>query len=37
MLVQVGSLMHDMVCSTPDPAHDVSILSRFMQQPGKEH
>jgi len=33
----VGSLMYDMVCTRPDLAHTVSVVSRFMGQPGKEH
>ncbi|CAL9237692.1 unnamed protein product [Arabidopsis halleri] len=33
----VGSLMYAMVCTRPDLAHAVSIVSRFMGQPGKEH
>ncbi|KAL1556436.1 Retrovirus-related Pol polyprotein from transposon TNT 1-94 [Salvia divinorum] len=35
----VGSLMYAMVCTRPDiaHAHAVSVVSRFMGQPGKEH
>lgn len=33
----VGSLMYAMVCTRPDIAHDVSVVSRFMSQPKKEH
>ncbi|CAL1357768.1 unnamed protein product [Linum trigynum] len=33
----VGSLMYAMVCTRPDLAHAVSVVSRFMIQPGKEH
>jgi hypothetical protein len=33
----VGSLMHIMVCTRPDIAAAVGILSRFMENPGKEH
>ncbi|KAL6181625.1 hypothetical protein ACLB2K_048276 [Fragaria x ananassa] len=33
----VGSLMHAMVCTRPDLAHAVSVVSRFMGEPGKEH
>eukprot|EP00253_Pinus_taeda_P011441 PITA_11441 len=33
----VGSLMHAMVCTRPDIAHAVGVLSRFMSKPGKEH
>ena len=33
----VGSLMYAMVCTRPDFAHAISVVSRFMSQPGKEH
>ena len=33
----VGSLMYAMVCTRPDIAHAVGIVSRFMSNPGKEH
>ena len=33
----VGSLMYAMVCTRPDLAHAVSVVIRFMRQPGKEH
>jgi hypothetical protein len=33
----VGSLMYDMVCTRPDLAHAISVVSRFMGDPGKEH
>ena len=33
----VGSLMYAMVCTRPDIAHTVGVLSRFMSKPGKEH
>ncbi|KAJ4715159.1 Retrovirus-related Pol polyprotein from transposon TNT 1-94 [Melia azedarach] len=33
----VGSLMYAMVCSRPDLAQSVSVVSRFMGEPGKEH
>lgn len=33
----VGSLMYAMVCTRPDLAHSVSVVSRFMSQPGKKH
>ena len=33
----VGSLMYAMVCTRPDLAHAVSVISRFMGDPGKEH
>jgi hypothetical protein len=33
----VGSLMYAMVCTRPDIAHVVGVLSRYMLKPGKEH
>lgn len=33
----VGSLMHAMVCTRPDIAHAVGVVSRFLSNPGKEH
>lgn len=33
----VGSLMYAMVCTRPDLAQAVSVVSRYMGQPGKEH
>eukprot|EP00253_Pinus_taeda_P003216 PITA_03216 len=33
----VSSLMHAMVCTGPDIAHVVGVLSRFISKPGKEH
>eukprot|EP00253_Pinus_taeda_P011152 PITA_11152 len=33
----VGSLMYAMVCTRPNIAHVVGVLSRFMSKPGKEH
>ena len=33
----VGSLMYAMVCTRPDIAHVVGVLSRFMSKLGKEH
>ncbi|KAL5757095.1 hypothetical protein ACOSQ2_021841 [Xanthoceras sorbifolium] len=33
----VGSLMYAMVCTRPDIAHAVSVVSRYMSNPGKEH
>jgi len=33
----VGSLMYAMVCTRPEIAHAVGILSRFMSNPGKEY
>jgi len=31
----VGSLMYAMVCTRPDIAHAVGVLSRFMSKPGR--
>eukprot|EP00253_Pinus_taeda_P001764 PITA_01764 len=33
----VGSFMYVMVCTRPDIAHAVGVLSRFMSKLGKEH
>ena len=33
----VGSIMYGMVCSKPDLAHAVSMISRFMGDPGSAH
>jgi hypothetical protein len=33
----VGSLMYAMVCTRPNIAHAVGVLSRYMSNPGKEH
>ena len=33
----VGSLMYVMVCTRPDLAQAVSVVSRFMVYPRKEH
>lgn len=33
----VGSLMYAMVCTRPDLAHAVSVVSRFMSNPEKKH
>jgi hypothetical protein len=32
----VGSLMYVMVCTRPDIAHAVGVLSRYMSKPGKD-
>jgi hypothetical protein len=32
-----SSLMYVMVCTRPDIAHVVGVLSRYMSKPGKEH
>ena len=33
----VGSLMYAMVCSRPDLSYALSVVSRYMANPGKEH
>jgi hypothetical protein len=33
----IGSLMHAMVCTRPDIAHAVGVVSKYMNNPGKEH
>lgn len=33
----VGSIMYAMVCTRPDIAHAVSVVSRYMANPGKLH
>ena len=33
----VGSLMYAMVCTRPDLAHSVRVISRFLSNPGKSH
>jgi hypothetical protein len=33
----VGSLMYAMVCSRPDLSHAISVVSRYMANPGREH
>ena len=33
----VGSLMYAMVCTRPDIAHAVGVLSRYMSKPRKDH
>lgn len=33
----VGSLMYAMVCTRPDIAHAVGMVSRFLSNPGREH
>jgi hypothetical protein len=33
----VGSLMYAMVCTRPDIAHAVGVLSSFMSKPGQDH
>jgi hypothetical protein len=33
----VGSLMYAMVCTRPDIAHAVGVVSRFLSDPGRKH
>ena len=33
----VGCLMYAMICTRPDITHVVSVVSKFMTNPGKEH
>ena len=33
----VGSLMYVMVCTRPDIAHAVGVVTRYMANPGKAH
>lgn len=33
----VGNLMYAMICTRPDLAHAISVVSRFMHNPSKEH
>ena len=33
----VGSLMFAMICTRPDIAHAVGVVSRYMANPGREH
>lgn len=33
----VGNLMYVVICTRPNLAHVVSVVSRFMHNPGKEH
>ena len=33
----IGSLMYAMVCTRPDIAHAMGVVSRYMNDPGKEH
>ena len=33
----VGSLMYVMVCTRPDIAHAIGVVSRFLSNLGKEH
>jgi hypothetical protein len=33
----VGSLIYAMVCSRSDLSHAMSVVARYMPNPGKEH
>ena len=33
----VGSLMYAMVCTRPDIAHAIGVVSRFLSNPGKDY
>ena len=33
----VGSLMYAMLCTSPNLAHSVRVISRFLSNPGKSH
>lgn len=33
----VGSIMYSMVCTRPDIAHVVGVVSKFLSSPGKNH
>jgi hypothetical protein len=33
----IGSLMYAMVCTRPDIAHAMGVVSRYMNNPGKKH
>lgn len=33
----VGSMMYAMLCTIPDRAHAVGLMSRFLANPGIEH
>ena len=33
----VGNLMYTMVCTRPNIAHTVGVVSRYMSRPGKQH
>ncbi|GJX31864.1 retrovirus-related pol polyprotein from transposon TNT 1-94 [Tanacetum coccineum] len=35
--ILVGSLMYAMVCTRPDIAHEIGVVSRFMSNLGREH
>jgi len=33
----VGSIMYAMMCTRPDISHTVSVVSQYMDRPGKDH
>ena len=33
----IGSLMYAMMCTRPNIAHAVGVVSRYMSKPGKQH
>ena len=33
----VGSIMYAMVCTQPDISHAISVVSQYMDRPGKGH
>ena len=33
----IGSIMYAMICTRPDIAHAVGVVSRFMSKPGRQH
>ena len=33
----IGSLMYAMMCTKPNIAHAVGVVSRYMSKPGKQH
>jgi hypothetical protein len=33
----VGNLMYEMICTRPDIAHAVGVLSKYMSKPRKEY
>jgi len=36
-LSAVGSLMYAIACTSLDLSHAISVVSRYMSNPGKEH
>ena len=33
----VGCLMYEIVCTRPDFSHAIGVVSKYMENPGKEH